>query len=155
LGLKALAFGTEGLLIMRRFSFSVVGVIAVLAIAMQSSASGYLTQVELFASRGGGAQAKDCTYSCNAANGYINLCPVANNADCTVCNNGANIVHYTDMAGDSCSQNGGFTSSPTRTQDCGVQQSGRCSAVGACTKLSTTKNNCTDPRVICPQGNCP
>ena len=140
---------------MRRFSFSAIGMIAVLMIAMHSSASSYLNQAEMFGSRGGGAQAKDCTYSCNSANQYINQCPKADNRACRVCNNGANTVHYNEMAGPNCSTTGGFTSSPTQTQDCGVQQKGACTGIGACTKLQNQSENCTDPPTVCPQGNCP
>ena len=140
---------------MRRFLFSAIGSIAVLMIAMQSSASNYLNQTEMLGSRGGGAMVKDCTYSCNAANQFINVCPKANMRACFVCEKGTDIVHYADQVGQACGKMGGFTSSPTRSQPCGGEQKGMCTAVGACTNLNLTGVPCKNPPTVCPQGNCP
>lgn len=130
---------------------SVAGVAAALAFAVRSSGPDYLTRAELLASRGAGEMAKKCSYSCNAYNQYINLCPNADMSPCVVCNKGTNSVDYADMVNGCEGEN--WMPSKTQTQDCGVQQNGSCNAIGNCVVSSTTTDNCKDPATVVKQGS--
>jgi hypothetical protein len=159
LGLRALACETKGRLIMRRTMFSTIGVVlsavgvaATLSQAAQNSASSYLTRAELLASHGAGAKAKKCSYSCNAANQYVNLCPAGDLSGCTVCSKGTNDVDYTSMGGTACSTDNFWTTSPTDTQDCGLKALGLCQAIGDCANPTNGTENCTDPKSVVKQG---
>jgi hypothetical protein len=135
-------------------SLAAIVLLVVLSCGMRYGAGGTYLQIgEMRESRGGSAQQKICTWSCNAATGHINLCPTVGPA-CSVCSLGANTVNYTDMAGPSCGA-GGYTTSGTRVQDCGVLQLGSCTAIGVCGNLVNQEFNCDEPPVVCPQGNCP
>ena len=92
--------------------------------------------------RGGGSEARRCSQTCNAANGYINLCPKADGSACTTCTNGSTTTFYVDM--DPICGNGGWKSG-TNTTDCGVQQTGTCTAITVCTITVQTKTSCSDP----------
>ncbi len=132
-----------------------IALLVALSIGMRyCSTAAYLDSIEMKACRGGAAQARDCTTSCNAWNGFINQCLMVG-ANCTLCNLGGFTVHYLDMAGPTCSANGGFTYSPTRNQQCGAKLGGQCIALGVCNPVINLNKPCTAPPVVCPQGNCP
>jgi hypothetical protein len=102
--------------------------------------------------RGGGDMARKCSRSCNAANNYINLCPNGVGT-CTVCSLGNANTNYVD-ADPNCG-NAGFVTSPTRNINCGVQNAGNCAGIGVCALGVNSTNGCSQPYVVCPQGNCP
>jgi hypothetical protein len=142
--------GREAMAIRRAFTAS--WLLVALSIGLRyGTAATYLDVAEMQSSRGGGGQANKCSQTCNASNGYINLCPTGVGV-CTACSLGSTQTNYLDQD-PNCGPPGQVTS-PTRNTNCGLVNLGNCTGIGVCTPGINSRTPCNQPPVVCPQGNC-
>jgi len=136
-----------------RRAFTASWLLVALSIGLRyGTAATYLDVAEMQSSRGGGGQARKCSRTCNAANGYINLCPTGV-GNCTICSLGTAQSNYLDM-NPNCGPPGQVTSG-TQSTNCGLIAQGVCAGIGVCNMGVNTQIPCDQPPVVCPQGNCP
>jgi len=142
--------------IFTRVAIFSVGIAAGFVLVLADVQGTNLSRADMSRFRGGGENSKECTFNCNAYNGYINICQDPFDEDgqpnsCEYCSLGSKAVSYVGT-GENCTGDHKKLDQQGQPIDCGKQYVGECLSVGNCESEEVPYLDCGKPFPVTDQG---